>query len=413
LGTSQASKAVTVDSNGDLIVPDSDKYTFGAGSDMEVYHDGTNSYITNKTGALKVATGTSGVAVTIGHTTSEVTIGDNLTVTGELDAATLDISGVATASTFEPDGDTALGDNAAIGYTSAEGIIITGQGSSTDVTIKNDADATVMSIATGTTQATFAGSASGTDALVLTAGDILVTSGHIDMTVGDLTLADGSASITDKTASSATQGGSIKLASDDGAAIASGHRLGVIEFSGAEDASSTITVGARIEAITDAGWSATENGASLVFYTTDGNASQSQVLKIDSNKLATFAGDASVAGDLTISTASKGINTTSGSNVAYDQENGTTLTANNNRRGKYTLTTHGSVADDANSVAFTVQNNTVTADDIVIMNCTSDNLIEVHTYNVSSSGWDFFFVNRSGGVIAADAALVYNFIVMQ
>ena len=39
--------------------------------------------------------------------------------------------------------------------------------------------------------------ASGTDALVITAGDILVSSGHIDMTVGDLTLADGSVSITD------------------------------------------------------------------------------------------------------------------------------------------------------------------------------------------------------------------------
>jgi len=38
--------------------------------------------------------------------------------------------------------------------------------------------------------------ASGTDALVITAGDILVTAGHIDMTVGDMTLADGSVSIT-------------------------------------------------------------------------------------------------------------------------------------------------------------------------------------------------------------------------
>jgi hypothetical protein len=93
LGTSQASKAVTVDSNGDLIVPDSDKYTFGAGSDMEAYHDGSNSYITNKTGALKVATETSGIAVTIGHTTSEVTVGDNLTVTG-----TSTLTGVTTFS---------------------------------------------------------------------------------------------------------------------------------------------------------------------------------------------------------------------------------------------------------------------------------------------------------------------------
>jgi len=55
------------------------------------------------------------------------------------------------ATTFEPTGDTAAGDNAAIGFTSAEGLILTGQGSSTDVTIKNDADATVASIATGTT----------------------------------------------------------------------------------------------------------------------------------------------------------------------------------------------------------------------------------------------------------------------
>ena len=82
LGTSQASKAVTVDSNGDLIVPDSDKFKFGAGSDMQLYHDGTDSFITNATGTLKLATETSGIAVTIGHTTSEVTVADNLTVTG-------------------------------------------------------------------------------------------------------------------------------------------------------------------------------------------------------------------------------------------------------------------------------------------------------------------------------------------
>jgi hypothetical protein len=67
-----------------LIVPDSDKYKFGAGSDMQLYHDGTNSYITNATGALKIATETSGIALTIGHTTSQVTIADNLTVAGNL-----------------------------------------------------------------------------------------------------------------------------------------------------------------------------------------------------------------------------------------------------------------------------------------------------------------------------------------
>jgi cytoskeletal protein CcmA (bactofilin family) len=63
---------------------DSANAKFGTSNDMLVYHDGSNSYITNATGALKLATETSGIAVTIGHTTSETTIADNLTVTGTL-----------------------------------------------------------------------------------------------------------------------------------------------------------------------------------------------------------------------------------------------------------------------------------------------------------------------------------------
>ena len=37
---------------GDLSLGDSDKALFGAGSDFEIYHDGTNSYLDNNTGAL-------------------------------------------------------------------------------------------------------------------------------------------------------------------------------------------------------------------------------------------------------------------------------------------------------------------------------------------------------------------------
>ena len=70
---------------------------------------------------------------------------------------TIDASGVATATTFEPDGDTSAGDNAALGYTSVLGAILTGQGSTNDVTLVNDADATVIGIPTGTTNVTMAG----------------------------------------------------------------------------------------------------------------------------------------------------------------------------------------------------------------------------------------------------------------
>ena len=63
---------------------DSVKFVAGTGDDMQMYHDGSNSYLTNSTGALKLATETSGIAITIGHTTSEVTVADNLTVGGDL-----------------------------------------------------------------------------------------------------------------------------------------------------------------------------------------------------------------------------------------------------------------------------------------------------------------------------------------
>ncbi len=48
-------------------------------------------------------------------------------------------------------GDTVAGDNATMGYTSAEGLILTGQGSTDDITIKNDADTTILNVATGGT----------------------------------------------------------------------------------------------------------------------------------------------------------------------------------------------------------------------------------------------------------------------
>lgn len=65
-------------------MPDSANIKLGTGDDLQLYHDGSHSYITNAVGTLKLATETSGIAVTIGHTTSEVTIADNLTVTGTL-----------------------------------------------------------------------------------------------------------------------------------------------------------------------------------------------------------------------------------------------------------------------------------------------------------------------------------------
>ena len=72
-------------------------------------------------------------------------------------AGNLDVTGDITGSTVNADGDTAAGDNAAMGYTAGEGLILTGQGSTNDVTIKNDTDAAVISIPTGATGVVLAG----------------------------------------------------------------------------------------------------------------------------------------------------------------------------------------------------------------------------------------------------------------
>ena len=98
----------------------------------------------------------------------------------DIDSSGLDVTGNVTATgTVEPAGDTAAGDNAAIGYTSTEGLILTGQGSTNDVTIKNDADADVIEIPTGTTNVTVAGTL-GTGGLITSgAGIVIANAGNI------------------------------------------------------------------------------------------------------------------------------------------------------------------------------------------------------------------------------------------
>lgn len=65
----------------------------------------------------------------------------------------------ASGGTFLPTGDTSAGDAAAMGYAAADGLVLTGQGSTSDITLKNDADATVFTVPTGTDDILFPDSA--------------------------------------------------------------------------------------------------------------------------------------------------------------------------------------------------------------------------------------------------------------
>ena len=100
------------------------------------------------------ATGSEGLILTGQGSTNDVTIKNdadqdvleiptgtqNVTIAGDLTAA----------GTLNVTGDTSAGDDAAIGFSSTEGLVLTGQGSTNDVTIKNDADAEVCGVPTGT-----------------------------------------------------------------------------------------------------------------------------------------------------------------------------------------------------------------------------------------------------------------------
>jgi len=129
-----------------------------------------------------------------------------------IEASTVAVTGNVTASgTVEPAGDTATGDNAAIGYTSAEGLILTGQGSTNDITIKNDADTAVISIPTGATNVTVAG--------VLTAAGFTIGSAAI--TEAELEIIDGATVTTAELnlIDGGTSRGTTAVASGDGILI--------------------------------------------------------------------------------------------------------------------------------------------------------------------------------------------------
>jgi len=203
---------------------DSANAKFGTGNDMLMYHDGSNSYITNATGALKLATETSGIALTIGHTTSETTVADNLTTTGNTSVGgTLGVTGVATFATHVALGDSDIlklgagtdltlyhdGSNSyitnAVGAlkvaTETSGIAVTIGHSTSEVTVADNLTVTgTLTLGSGAelTEAELefldgitAGTAAASKAMVLdgsadiTGGRNLTISGELDAATGD------------------------------------------------------------------------------------------------------------------------------------------------------------------------------------------------------------------------------------
>ncbi len=160
----------------------------------------------------------------IGAGISRFNTADGLTVTGTSDLKdNVAVTGnVTTTGTVEPAGDTAAGDNAAIGFTSTEGLILTGQGSTSDVVIKNDADTTVCFVPTGTDDLKFNDNAAilmgtGSDMQIIHDGSNSIIS---DNGTGNLVLRSDSTAVeidfnTAETAALFNHNGSVELYHDN------------------------------------------------------------------------------------------------------------------------------------------------------------------------------------------------------
>ena len=192
--TSTATKLEDADKDTKIQVEESSdedtiRFDTGGSERMTVASGGTVDVVGDLTVGTVTADGdtSAGDNATIGYTAAEGLIltgqgtTNDVTIKNDADADVLEIPtgttnvtvvGDVTAAGLHVTGDTAAADNAAIGYTSAEGLILTGQGSTSDITIKNDADANVMTVATGTTVAAFASAPTGiiTDQFKVTGG---------------------------------------------------------------------------------------------------------------------------------------------------------------------------------------------------------------------------------------------------
>ena len=192
-------------------------------------------------------TAAEGLILTGQGSTNDVTIkndADADVITIATGGTSVDIVGDVTAATVNADGDTSAGDNAAMGYTAAEGLILTGQGSTSDITLKNDADGTVFTVPTGTDDILFPDSAramfgAGSDLKIFHDG----THSHIDNDgAGALFIASDSMYITnsdrDENFILGADNGAVTLYFDSAAKLAT--NTGGVTVTGAVSASTVV-----------------------------------------------------------------------------------------------------------------------------------------------------------------------------
>jgi len=290
-------------SDGDTSVSGADadgkNLSFADGNFIDVYLNGVRlkSGEDYNTGTANTVAGLSALNA---NDEVNVVVYDTFTVADTVQASTGGtFSGdVTTTGTFNVTGDTAAGDDASIGFTSAEGLILTGQGTTNDVTIKNDADTAVIQIPTGTDDVNFTDDISlKSDGAVINFGtDSEITVTHVADTGLNI---KHTATGDDKPIKITLQTGETDIAADD--------VLGAIDFQAPDEGTGTdaILVAAGIEAVSEGDFSSSSNATKLSFKTAS-SAAAAETMSLSSG------GNLAVTGSITANSAST-INVTGGS----------------------------------------------------------------------------------------------------
>ena len=214
---------------------------------------GSNTYVLTSDGTdFSWAASSAGAVTSYTNSTDNrvITSVNSSTINGEanltFDGSVLAVTGnVTAAGTIEPAGDTSASDNAAIGYTSAEGLILTGQGSTNDVTIKNDADADVIEIPTGTTNVTIAGN-------LTTAAGGIATASLADDAVTLAKMADDAVGVAQLSATGTASSSTFLRGDNSWAAAGGGKMLQVVSATSTTQTDTTSTSYADCTGITAA-----------------------------------------------------------------------------------------------------------------------------------------------------------------
>lgn len=174
--------------NHDIKLPDSGQAIFGAGSDLKIYHDGSNSYIDEAgTGSFNIRT--DGLGISFVHTGGSVnmaqmtqfgvtlhhngnsklaTVAGGVNITGELEADSLDIDGVGDIS-----GNLAVGGNTTVAGNETITGNLTVNGTTVDINANADVSGTMAVGSTlGVTGVTTLGANLGVTGNVTASGEV-------------------------------------------------------------------------------------------------------------------------------------------------------------------------------------------------------------------------------------------------